>query len=184
MPNISFDMNQEKKFFTSDLGQAVLNEMAKSDSLAILAAVVDCIHTSKEIIAFIVERLTVIEWEKYSNDDMAFAVIARAAENDKTDTETLDKIYDFAMKLIARYQIESTPYNIAMKIFERLAIHPNTSENNLRKLVADNDRFERFIVQNSGISDNWLIEIVESSTSQSEKIAAVPELVRRLKAKL
>lgn len=184
MPIISVDMDKQSDFFTSELGRAVFTEMAKSDSLDALKAVVSCIHTPSETIVYIVNRLTVTEYDKYNNDDDAFCVIARAAENNNTDTETLDKIYDFALKLIERYQVNSVPHRIAMNIFEGLAIHPNTSENKLRKLVADNDSFERFVVQNPGISDKWLIELVESFTTQAEKLAAVPELVRRLKAKL
>ncbi len=184
MPIISVDMDKQSAFFTSELGQAVLTEMAKSDSLDALKAVVSCIHTSKETIAVIIERITVTEYDKYNNNDDAFGVIARAAENSKTDTDTLDIIYDFAMRLIGRYQVDSTPHRIAMNIFESLAIHPNTSENKLRKLVSGNNRFEQFVVKNPGISDKWLIELVESFTTQAEKLAAVPELVRRLKAKL
>lgn len=183
MPQIILEMNEHEEFFKSELGQAVLNEMAKQDSLGMLRAVAECNATSKDTLAYIVKRLTVDELAKYINAVDTFSVIQSVTENSVTDTKTLDSIYEFAMKLIARYQVGSTPHRIAMTIFERLAIHPNTSEEKLRKLVADNDCFERFVVQNPSISDDWLIELVESFTSQAEKLAAVPELVRRLKAK-
>ena len=184
MPQIILEMNEHKEFFKSELGQAVLNEMAKKDSLEMLRAVAECNSTSKGTLAYIVKRLTVDERAKYNNDDYAFSIIQSVTGNNVTDTETLDNIYEFAMKLIARYKVGSMPHRIAMTIFEGLAVHPNTSEEKLRKLVADNDSFEQFVVQNPGISDDWLIEIVENSTSQVEKLAAVPQLVRRLKAKL
>ena len=127
MPIISVDMDEQSDFFTSELGQAVLAEMAKSDSLDTLKAVVSCIHTSKETIAAIVERIMVTEYDKYDNNDDAFGIIARAAENSNTDTDTLDKVYNFAVKLITKYQVNSVTYRIAMNIFECLAINHNTS---------------------------------------------------------
>ena len=181
MPQITIDMNEYEQFFQSELGQAVLNEMAKSEKMGEVSAAASYIHTSKDTLAFIVKRLT--ESANYESDG-ALCVVLGGGGISKADTKTLDEIYAFAMKLMDAYEDGYTPHRrMAMKMLDCLAIHSNTSEETLHKLLEYNAVFYKFVVRNPGISDKWLIELVESATSQDDRLAAVPELLRRLKAR-
>lgn len=188
MSTLIINMEEHKEFFASELGQAVLKEMAKSDSYEILDAIVGFEDTSKETIANIAKRLIATESSKLGdydeNNEDYIRVIASIAENKAADKNTLDEIYEFAMRLKGRYQTVTTYYKIAITMLERLAIHPNTSEETLHNIKANGgNSFVKLIVENPSISDEWLIEIVEHGISAVRE-AAIPELVRRLKAKL
>lgn len=183
MAQIVIDMNEHEKFFLSEVGQTFLNEMAKSEDFEMIATIASYTHTSKDTLAYIVKRLTASEVAKYSDNNKAFDVVARVCQNSKADTNMLDEIYEFALKLIERYRPTTIPYDTAMNILKCLAIHPNTSEQTLCKLVESNNFFIKFVVKNPAISDKWLIELVEAASSQAERLAAVPELLRRLKVK-
>lgn len=188
MSTITINMDEHKEFFESELGQAVLTEIAKLDSFEVLEAVVTFEHTPKETIANISKRLIATESSKLGdydeNNEDYIRVIASIAENKVADKNTLDEIYEFAMRLKGRYQATTTYYKIAITMLERLAIHPNTSEETLHNIKANGgNSFVKLIVENPSISDEWLIEIVEHGISAVRE-AAIPELVRRLKAKL
>lgn len=187
MPKITINTDEHKKFFSSALGQAVLTELSKTADLETLKAIVNCEYTSKGTIEDIVKRLTeseLIKIEKNGEyDKEVFYVIMSATSNKSTGRITLDIIYNFAMKLIMIYQVGSTPYDMAMDMIKWLAINPNTNEQTLQKIKANNAHLVKHIVQNVGIRDKWLIELVEDGTNE-EKLAAIPELVRRLKTKI
>ena len=186
MPKITIDMNEHKKFFSSELGQAVLREMSKTDDIEILKALADCSCTSAGIIDDIVKKLTKSELSKLegngSYNEQALRVIMNATQNRNTSQHTLGMLYTFAMKLM-EFQIGSIPYDAALDMLRWLSINPNTNEQTLRKIKTSNPHLIKYIVQNTGVNNKLFLELVEGG-KQEEKLAAVPELIRRLKAKL
>lgn len=191
MSTITINMDERKEFFAGELGQTLLKEMSKSDSFEILEAVVTFEKTPKKIIADIAKRLIVTESSKLDkhkpiNEDY-IRVVVKIAQNKITDKNTLDEIYEFAMKLKEEYPLLTIPGNCALAIMKGLAIHPNTSEETLHNIKKNGNKFDnnfaKLIVKNPSISDEWLIELVEHGIGPVRE-AAIPELVRRLKEKL
>ncbi len=184
MYNITIDMDEHKKFFSTSLGQNFIKEMANTDNLEKLKSIVNCPYASTEIIEDVVKRLIEKELAKIekdgSYDSEVLYVIIHATQNKNAGRETLDMIYSFAMKLIVKYQIASIPYDMGMDMIRWIVINPRTSEKTLKQIKTDNAHLVKHIVQNNGISDKWLIELVENGNTE-EKLAAVPELIRRLK---
>lgn len=182
MNYIKFYLAKHEDFLLSPEGQAFLKEMATSDDTETVRGVAACHQSMADLLGFIAKRFAHSE-EKYEFEELeALEVLVTAVDNENTDAETLEMVCTHVLKEISNYAECEDEYKACLLVLQKIAAHHNTDEKVLRKLLNHMTiSFEEYVVQNEGISDELLIEIVEQTESYDTKAAASGELLKRFK---
>lgn len=182
MNYIKFYLEKHEDFLLSPEGQVFLKEMATSDDTETVRGVAACHQSMADLLGFIAKRFVGSE-ENYKFEALeALEVLATVVDNENTEAETLEMVCTHVLKEISNYAECEDEYKVCVLVLQKIAVHHNTDEKILRKLLNHMTiSFEEYVVLNEGISDELLIEIMEQTKSYDTKAAASGELLKRFK---
>lgn len=178
MNYIKFYLAKHEDFLFSPEGQAFLKEMATSDDTETVQGVAACHQSMADLLGVIAKRFVDYKFEELE----ALEVLATVVDNENTEAETLEMVCTHVLKEISNYAQCEDEYKVCVLVLQKIAVHHNTDEKILRKLLNHMTiSFEEYVVLNEGISDELLIEIMEQTKSYDTKAAASGELLKRFK---
>ena len=185
MAYIKFDLERHKEFLLEPEGKCFLVHLASTiDDCETLENIIEFKHTPQCVLAVILERFTKSENAKWFDNVRGYYVLQSIAKDTRTDALMLKMLYEHINEVYNYYLNNESSYPcVLMDTIVCIAANENVSEELMRKLLdSENHAIEEAIASNKKISNNLLIQIIENTSSDSVKAAALEQVVERLKA--